>query len=111
MEYIQGECFRFIQSCPITSFPLGSRAYHTITTCCLPLKSGLLCTNALLILNRPRFLAKYGLDDMQKMGSSPLEKPLKYQAVGLLTAVQYLKVPVIALNVVTIIFEILLGGS
>jgi hypothetical protein len=48
---------------------------------------------------------------MQKMGSSPLEKPLKYQAVGLLTAVQYLKVPVIALNVVTIIFEILLGGS
>mmetsp|Transcript_16681 Transcript_16681/g.24981 ORF Transcript_16681/g.24981 Transcript_16681/m.24981 type:complete len:84 (+) Transcript_16681:129-380(+) len=74
-------------------------------------KSGLLCTNALLILNRPRFLAKYGLDDVQNMGSSPSQNPLKYQLVGLLTAVQYLKVPVIVLNIVTIIFEFLLGGS
>lgn len=74
-------------------------------------KSGLLCTNALLILNRNRFLAKYGLDDVQNMGCSPSENPLKYQAVGLLSAVQYLKVPVIALNIITIVFEILLGGS
>lgn len=74
-------------------------------------KAGLLCTNALMILNRPRFLAKYGLDDVNNMGCAPSEKPLKYQAVGLLSAVHYLKVPVIALNCITMIFELLLGGS
>ena len=77
----------------------------------LYVQAGLLCTNALMILNRPRFLAKYGLDDVNNMGCAPSEKPLKYQAIGLLAAVQYLKVPVIALNCVTMIFELLLGGS
>lgn len=62
-----------------------------------------------MILNKPRFLAKYGLDDIHNL--RPMENPIKYQAVGILTAVQFLKVPVIALNVVTIVFEILLGGS
>jgi len=37
--------------------------------------------------------------------------PLRAQIVGLLHAVQYLKVPVIACNVVTIVFEMLLGGT
>ena len=63
-----------------------------------------------MILNRPRFLAKYGFDDVNNVGAQS-ENPLKYQAVGLLSAVHYLKVPVIALNCVTIVFEILLGGS
>ena len=97
--------------CKLISHLFWSFSSHTIIFTMLPPKSGLLCTNALLILNRPRFLAKYGLDDVQNMGPSPAEKPLKYQAVGLLTAVQYLKVPVIVLNIVTIVFEILLGGS
>jgi len=64
-----------------------------------------------MILNRPRFLSKYGLDDVNNMGGSPSEHPLKNQAVGLLLAVQYLKVPVIVANCLTIFFEILLGGS
>jgi len=37
--------------------------------------------------------------------------PVKAQVVGLLHAVQYLKVPVIVANIVTIVFEILLGGT
>mmetsp|Transcript_16246 Transcript_16246/g.19839 ORF Transcript_16246/g.19839 Transcript_16246/m.19839 type:complete len:84 (+) Transcript_16246:116-367(+) len=74
-------------------------------------KAGLLCTNALMILNRRRVLAKYGFDDVNTMGCDPSQKPLKVQAIGLLQAVQYLKVPVIAANIITILFEIILGGS
>jgi uncharacterized protein with PQ loop repeat len=64
-----------------------------------------------MILNRRRFLAKYGLDDVNNMNCDPSEKPLQVQAIGLLQAVQYLKVPVIVANAVTIIFELILGGT
>mmetsp|Transcript_27996 Transcript_27996/g.56104 ORF Transcript_27996/g.56104 Transcript_27996/m.56104 type:complete len:84 (+) Transcript_27996:98-349(+) len=74
-------------------------------------KAGLLFTNSLLILHRRRFLAKYGLDDVANIGASPSEAPLKAQAVGLLQAVQYLRVPVIALNLLTVVFEVILGGA
>lgn len=77
-------------------------------------QAGLLLVNAIMILNRRRFLAKYGLDDlnqhanMQQGGGG--EVPLRAQVVGLLHAVQYLKVPVIACNLITIVLELLLGG-
>jgi hypothetical protein len=71
-------------------------------------QAGLLGTNALLILNRRRFLVKYGLDDLQSAHASG--NALKVQAVGLLHAVQYLKVPVIIANLITVVFEILIGG-
>lgn len=74
-------------------------------------KAGLLCTNGVLILHRKRFLAKHGLDDVNNMGCDPSERPFQVQAIGLLQAVQYLKLPVIAANIITIIFELLLGGS
>ena len=74
-------------------------------------KSGLLCTNAIMIINRRRVLARYGLDDVHNMGCSPSDKPLKVQMIGLLQAVQYLKVPVIALNILTAFLEIILGGG
>jgi len=74
-------------------------------------KSGLLLTNAVLILHRKRFLAKHRLDDVNNMGCNPSERPMKVQAIGLLQAVQYLKLPVIAGNILTIIFELLLGGG
>jgi len=64
-------------------------------------------TNALLILNKPRFLSKYGLDGADSYNISPL----KQQAVGLINAVEYLRVPVIACNGVTVLFEMLLGGT
>jgi len=62
--------------------------------------------NSIMILNKQRFLAKHGLDDLVVVSNDPL----KAQIVGLLHAVQYLKVPVIAANVITIVFEIFFGG-
>lgn len=59
-----------------------------------------------MILNRKRFLAKYELDDLVVAA----QDPVKAQIVGLLHAVQYLKVPVIVANAITILFEIVLGG-
>jgi immediate early response 3-interacting protein 1 len=70
--------------------------------------------NALLILNRRRFLSKYGLDDMTtaRGGNSATlaDNPVVQQAAGLLHAVQYLKVPVIVCNILIIFFEMLIGG-
>mmetsp|Transcript_13192 Transcript_13192/g.18912 ORF Transcript_13192/g.18912 Transcript_13192/m.18912 type:complete len:82 (+) Transcript_13192:42-287(+) len=73
------------------------------------LKASLLFTNSVLILNRRRFLAKYGLDDLNSV--LPSDHRLKLQAIGFLHAIQYLKVPIIALNSVAILFELLLGGT
>ena len=74
--------------------------------------------NSILILNRRRFLSKYGLDTIDPLmhgggggGGPDSHVPLQSQIVGLLHAVQYLKVPVIACNAVTIVFEMLLGGT
>jgi len=74
-------------------------------------KAGLLVTNSVLILHRKRFLARVGLDDVQNMGCDPSARPFQVQAIGLLNAVQYLKIPVIAANIITIVFEMLLGGG
>jgi hypothetical protein len=69
-----------------------------------------------MILNRKRFLAKHGLDDITSMGGGgqvvdQTSNPLKAQIVGLLHAVQYLKPVVIIANGITILFELVLGGS
>ena len=64
-----------------------------------------------MILNRKRFLAKYGLDHVANMTVDPASRPLQVQLIGLLQAVQYLKVPVIGCNAITIIFELILGGT
>lgn len=47
----------------------------------------------------------------QMTGGGGGDPPLKAQLVGLLQAVQYLKVPVIVCNIITIVLEGLLGGS
>lgn len=76
-------------------------------------QAGLLVTNSLMILNRRRFLSKFGLNDAPSggmPGSDTSQKPLQAQAAGLLMAVQYLKMPVIVANIIVIIFEILLGA-
>ncbi|CAM9097474.1 unnamed protein product [Heterosigma akashiwo] len=69
-------------------------------------KAGLLCTNAVAILHRGRFLSKYGLDQVNPVGGNTM----KNQAVGLINAIQYLRVPLIAVNGLVIIFELILGG-
>lgn len=74
-------------------------------------KAGLLMTNAVMILNRRRFLAKYGLDDVSNMGVDPSSRPLQVQVIGFLQAIQYLKVPVVAANILVVVFELILGGA
>mmetsp|Transcript_22985 Transcript_22985/g.37998 ORF Transcript_22985/g.37998 Transcript_22985/m.37998 type:complete len:84 (-) Transcript_22985:79-330(-) len=74
-------------------------------------KASLLGTNAVLVLNRRRFLAKYGLENASNMGVDPSSRPLQVQAIGFLQAVQYLKVPVVICNIVVIVFELILGGA
>jgi hypothetical protein len=72
------------------------------------LQVGLRLVNSVMILNRKRFLAQHGLDDLTStsIGGNPLQS----QVIGLLHAVQYLKVPVIIANILTIAFEIFFGG-
>lgn len=72
---------------------------------------GLLLVNSILILNRQRFLSKHGLDDLPGMGGDQSSNPLKAQMVSLLFAVQYLKPVVIVANTITILFELILGGT
>lgn len=69
-------------------------------------KAGLLLLNAFTILHPKRFLKHYGLDK-QDLSEG---QTLKNQAVGLLQAVSYLKVPLIVANCFIIIVEILAGG-
>ncbi|EKU22581.1 hypothetical protein NGA_0459200 [Nannochloropsis gaditana CCMP526] len=69
-------------------------------------KSGLLFTNGVAVLHRKRFLRKYGLDVAEVADTTSIRN----QVVGLLNAVQYLKVPLIALNIVTVVIELLFGG-
>jgi Yos1-like len=63
-----------------------------------------------MILNRKRFLAQYGLDEMNMNGTAQSYHPLMAQIASLLFAVQYLKVPVVIANLITIVFEVIFGG-
>ena len=69
-------------------------------------KAGLLLTNAALVLNRPRFLSKYGWHE----ANPHTQSPLVVQAINFHTALQYLRFPVIGCNVLVIAIEILMGG-
>lgn len=97
MEYIQG-------SLPVV---------HSTCILKMTIQAGLLLVNSIMILNRRRFLSKFGLDDMNQhlqSHSQGAEVPLRAQIVGLLHAVQYLKVPVIVCNLIAIVVEVILGG-
>ena len=67
-------------------------------------KAGLLVSNAVTVLNPKRFLARYNLTPADMS-----ESPLKNQVIGLLQATQYLKVPLIILNILVVIVELLFG--
>mmetsp|Transcript_30967 Transcript_30967/g.29579 ORF Transcript_30967/g.29579 Transcript_30967/m.29579 type:complete len:82 (+) Transcript_30967:72-317(+) len=72
-------------------------------------KAGLLVTNGVAILHPQRFLAKYGYDKMDTSGAEN-NSAFKNQIVGLLQASGYLKVPLIAINLLVIIIEMVAGG-
>ena len=69
------------------------------------IKAGLLVTNGVAILHPQRFLAKHNLDkrDMISQGS------MRNQIVDLLQAIQWLKVPLIIINILFILIELVAG--
>ena len=69
-------------------------------------KAGLLVTNGVAVLHPRRFLQGYGLDRIDPHS----DNALKNQIAGLLQAVGYLKVPLIAVNILVILIEIVAGG-
>ena len=67
-------------------------------------ETGLLAANAMCILNEQRFLKQHGIDDPRQASG------VKEQIAMFLYAVRnYARWPIICLNVITIIFEILIG--
>ena len=69
-------------------------------------KAGLLVSNGIVILHPKRFLARYGYDQIDPNAGSSA----KNQVVGLLQAFSYLKVPLIAINALVILIELVAGG-
>ncbi|XP_022971339.1 immediate early response 3-interacting protein 1-like [Cucurbita pepo subsp. pepo] len=67
----------------------------------------LLFANAFAILNEDRFLARRGwtLADMPREGRNSL----KAQVIGLIHACQFLRLPLILFNIITIIIKLLSG--
>ncbi|KAJ4790271.1 Immediate early response 3-interacting 1 [Rhynchospora pubera] len=82
----------------------------------LPLRMGLwtllegflLLANALAILNEERFLAPKGWS-FSEVSTSGGAKTLKGQIIGLIYASQYLRVPLIVLNAITILVKLISG--
>ncbi|OQR88214.1 hypothetical protein ACHHYP_07054 [Achlya hypogyna] len=69
--------------------------------------SSLLSVNALAILHEKRFLRRYGYHQLEpNEGSTPT---MKNQVVGFLVAVQYLRMPLVVINIVAIFLELLMG--
>lgn len=74
------------------------------------LEGFLLLANALAILNEERFLAPRGWS-FSEVSTSGGAKTLKGQIIGLIYAAQYLRVPLIVLNAITILVKLISGWS
>lgn len=67
----------------------------------------LLFANALAILNEDRFLLQRGWTLAEVSG--PRRSSLKGQLVGLIYACQYMRLPLVLLNIVTIVVKLFSG--
>lgn len=67
----------------------------------------LLFANALAILNEDRFLFRRGWTLAEVSG--PRRNSLKGQLIGLIYACQYMRLPLILLNIVTIVVKLFTG--
>ncbi|TVU47191.1 hypothetical protein EJB05_06781, partial [Eragrostis curvula] len=72
------------------------------------LEGFLLLANAFAILNEDRFLAPRGWS-MSEVSGNGQTKSLKGQIVGLIYATQFLRMPLIALNVLIIVVKLVSG--
>ena len=71
------------------------------------LEGFLLFANAMAILNEERFLAPRGWTIAEATG--PRRSTLKGQIIGLIHACQFLRLPLILFNIVTIIVKLFTG--
>ncbi|TKY63400.1 Immediate early response 3-interacting protein 1 [Spatholobus suberectus] len=71
------------------------------------LEGFLLFANALAILNEDRFLAPRGWTLAEMTG--PRRNSLKGQVIGLIYAIQFLRLPLILFNIITIIVKLFSG--
>ncbi|KAI8927753.1 Yos1-like protein [Entophlyctis helioformis] len=74
----------------------------------------LLLVNAIAVLHEERFLARIGLSQtgfqMQPGGVDPTS--IKHKLINLISAVRtLLRFPLVLLNIVVIVYELILGGS
>ncbi|XP_073009720.1 uncharacterized protein [Typha latifolia] len=72
------------------------------------LEGFLLIANALAILNEDRFLAPRGWSFSEVSGGGGA-KTLKGQIIGLIYATQYLRLPLIVLNIIIIVVKLVSG--
>uniref|UniRef100_A0A0D9WTP8 Yos1-like protein n=1 Tax=Leersia perrieri TaxID=77586 RepID=A0A0D9WTP8_9ORYZ len=91
----------FTRLSPVSSSPRGMGLWTL-------LEGFLLLANALAILNEDRFLAPRGWS-MSEVSGNGQTKSLKGQIVGLIYATQFLRVPLIALNVLIIVVKLVSG--
>lgn len=73
--------------------------------------AGLLLANALAVFHEQRFLRPNGWSWKESSGFATADEagPMKKQVVGLLQAVQYMRVPLLVLNVLTIAVKLVIG--
>ncbi|KAK9716527.1 hypothetical protein RND81_06G239300 [Saponaria officinalis] len=71
------------------------------------LEGFLLFANALAILNEDRFLAPKGLSFAE--ANAGRRQSMKQQLVGLIYAAQYMRIPLIMLNIITIAVKFISG--
>ncbi|RHZ68892.1 hypothetical protein Glove_292g23 [Diversispora epigaea] len=70
----------------------------------------LLIINAMAVLNEERFLARIGMSTQNESGFGTEGPSFKSNIINLISAVRTLmRIPLIAVNVIVIIYEILLG--
>ncbi|KAG7206705.1 hypothetical protein KM043_000379 [Ampulex compressa] len=73
-------------------------------------EAALLCLNAVCVLNEQAFLAKMGWASWQNVQGYGEPPTIKSQMLNLIKSIQtVLKVPLIFLNILTIIVKLLLG--
>jgi hypothetical protein len=68
-------------------------------------KAGLLSTNAVAILHPKRFLSKFGYDRLNPASEAAFQN----QIVAFLQACAFLKLPLIIINILVIVLEIIAG--
>jgi hypothetical protein len=70
-------------------------------------KAGLLVANGVAILHEDRFLRLYELHVVDQAAAD--QGQLKAQVAGLLNAVRYLRLPLVALDVFTVVMIVVFG--